>query len=355
MNEENKNKKDFKKLFNMNNVLSQIVSWSAYIILVGSVILLLYVSFVSKFDIVIDWTTLGIFTAAAVLLAWLNWNTFYRKRYEKILADDIAQSESGKYSIHARFYYAIKDWTNATLQKKIDIFNKEYEEAWLTWVENYTGYTIKGYWTQDTDEYGNKLVNDDGTPKMMYVKGILDLPYKGFKHKLIMWRIKTHHYPQSGYKSAIEVMSLLSFQETNASKRQLKAEKKFYARKSSTKFLTLLLTVSVTGSLIPEFIAGNRWAALLKLLIALCSLGSAVIMGAINGIRGGRIKLSIVQDVCVDLESWGNKKPVVEPFSQPTNSSNIEVTQLEMDLSVLNTENTQEVTYDIFNKPKITK
>ena len=40
-------------------------------------------------------------------------------------------------------------------------------------------------------------------------------------------------------------------------------------------------------------------------------------MGGMNGIRGARIKLSIVEDASVDLELWGNKKPKIAPYKEP--------------------------------------
>ena len=70
------NKTDINKLFNLNNILSQLIEFSAYIIAIGSTLILAYLSFIDTLKIQIDWTTLGIFSGTAVLLSWLNWSTF---------------------------------------------------------------------------------------------------------------------------------------------------------------------------------------------------------------------------------------------------------------------------------------
>lgn len=333
-----KNKDDLKKLFNLNNILSQVINFAAYIILVASVVALLYISFIEKFDIKIDWLTMGIFSLAAVLLAWLNWNTFYKRQYEKIMAEDIAQNSMNKYSIHARYYMAIKDWSDVELQKKIDEFNEEYEAKWLRWVEKVTGVPIDSRWEIETDSFGNQILDENKKVKKIWVKGIKELPYRGFKHKILMWRIKNHRYPQSGYKTSMELMSLLSFQDANLNKRSLKADKSFYLRKSLTKLFSLSLTVSMTASLVPELISGNKWAALLKAFVALGSLITAVLLGAMNGVRGARIKLSIVEDACSDLERWADKKPILTPYIIELSNEPIEESK----------ENSDQVTMNIF-------
>ena len=40
-------------------------------------------------------------------------------------------------------------------------------------------------------------------------------------------------------------------------------------------------------------------------------------MGALSGVKGARMKLSIVEDACVDLEKWANKKPIIAPYIEP--------------------------------------
>lgn len=358
-------KKDLKRIFNMNNILSQLINWAAYIIIFISLVVLVYFAFIEYIEPITDWRTFTLFAIVAVMLSWLNWNTWYKKQYESLMSEDIVQQENNKYSIHSRYYFAIKDWSDAQLQLAIDKFNDEYEKKWLRWVEKYTGYPIKTREEVELDDNGNpiileqyELLNENGEPeydiefnpiivtkyKTIITKGILDLPYRGFKHKIIMWRIKNHKYPQSGYKTSMELMSLFSFQESNMNKRNLNASRKFYTRNSIEKLFTLLLSISIGGAIIPHMISGQWWAAILKLIIAIGSVFTSIIMGAMNGIKGARIKLSVVEDACVDLEQWAKKKPIIAPYKEPKQIENKEVK---------NSDEQEEVTADIFEKAKL--
>lgn len=309
---ENKNKPnkvDLKKVFNLNNILSQVINYLAYIIAIGSVLVLVYLSFINEFQVELDWRTIGIFSAVVVALVWINWNAFYRRQYEKVMARDICQLDKNKYSIHGRYYAAIKDYTDTELQHCIDKYNAEYERRWLNWVEKYTGFPINTIEVKEIDINGKEVIKT--------IKGIKDLPYKGFKHKILMWRIKTHHYPQSGYKTAAELSSLLSFQDADLSKKNLKSDKQYYRRKAISKFITTLLTISLGAALVPEMITGEYAAAILKLILGVGSLCGAIVGGALGGIQGARLKLSIVEDVCFDLERWAGKKPIILPYNLP--------------------------------------
>lgn len=338
------NKRDFKKLFNMNNVLNQIMSYGAYLILTGSIIILIYMSFIESLDLNLDWKTIGIFSLTTVGLSWFCWDTFYRKQYEQVLSDDIEQQGKNKYSIHSRYYNAIKDWTDISLQKAIDSFNEDYTKKWLNWVEKTTGYPIETRFEEVTDPI---------TKKIDVVKhlGIKDLPYKKFKYKFLMWRIKNHKYPQSGYTTSMELMSLFSFQESNMNKRQLRADKYFYRKGAIKKLVFSLLAVGLGASLVPTIITGNWEAILLKLLLALGALFSSVFTGAIGGVRGARLKLSIVEDTCFDLEKWGNKKPIISPYKEPIKieekTEQLSMSEL-LDISPTTTLKEGEITSDIF-------
>ena len=311
----NNQNKDIKKLFNLNAVLSTIINYAAYIILVISVAVMLYLSFVQKFEIEIDLLTLGIFSVALVALSWINWTTFYKRQYEKIMTEDIEQHTKGKYSIHVRYYNVIKDYSDIELQKDIDKFNDEYTAKWLRWVEKTTGFPIESRYEVELDENGKPKLDENSKPIKIFVKGIKDLPYKGFKHKILMWKIKHHRYPESGYRTSMELMSLFAFQEANLNKRDLRADTKYYTYHAIQKFVTTLMTVVVGGSIIPEMISGNWWTAILKMILGVFSIGMSVVFGAINGIQGARLKLSAVEEACGDLERWSDKKPVLAPYS----------------------------------------
>lgn len=319
------NIRNFAKMFNMNNVLTHVIAWGAYFVVILSILVLAYLSFVEKFDISLDWRTVGVFSIASTLLGWTCWNTFYHKQYERLMSEDIQQQKLGKYSIHARYYNAIKDWNDMELQKAIDAFNDEYTKKWLNWVEKVTGKTIE------------EIKNGS---------------YKGFKYKRLMYKIKKHKYPQSGYKTSMELMSLLSYQDANLNKRKLHADRSFYIRHTVQKLLTSVLFMVTAAALIPEMISGQYWSAVLKLIVALCSLSLSVFMGAMNGVKGARMKLSIVEDACVDLEHWAEKKPIIEPYSESIieESKKIEETPKQEESSVMNSINS-----DIFSKLNIPK
>lgn len=316
------NKPDLKKIFNLNNILSQIINWAAYIIAVISSAVLLYISFVNTFNFNLDWKTIGIFSIVVVALVWINWNAFYRRQYEKTMGQDIAQLEENKYSIHGRYYTAIKDYTDEQLQKCIDKYNDEYEKRWLSWVEKYTGFPIETQIVKEVDANGKEILDENNKPKTTTILGIKDLPYRKFKHKLLMWRIKNHKYPQSGYKTSTELSSLLSFRDSDLSKKNLRSDKTYYTRKSISKFITTMLTVCLGASLAPQMINGEYAAAIFKLVIALGSLLGAIISGALTGVKGARLKLDLVEDVCFDLERWVDKKPILTPYKIP-NAENL--------------------------------
>lgn len=338
-----KNKRNFKRIFNTNYVLGKIISFAAYLVLIGSVLVLTYLSFVETFHFNLDWKTITIFAVATVVLSWVCWNTFYHKQYEKLMDEDIEQYAESKYSIHKRYYDASKDWTDADLQIAIDKFNEEYTEKWLRWVEKTTGVPIETIKEKYTDENGKEQIKT--------TLGIKDRPYKGFKYKILMWRIKHHKYPKSGYKTSMELLSLFSYQDANFNKRDLRADKKFFANKTSIKLITSILLIVTGASLIPEMVQGSYWSAVLKLILAVFSLCSSVIMGAMNGVRGARLKLSIVEDACADMERWAHTKPVLTLFEEP------EVIEPEKPIEnvVENSEEAPVITQDIFAKLNIPK
>ena len=339
MNNQNNNK-NFKKIFNLNTVLSAIINYAAYIILVISMAAMLYLSFIQKFEIKIDLLTVTIFSIALIALSWINWTTFYRRQYEKVMTEDIEQNENGKYSIHVRYYNAIKDYSDIELQRDIDKFNDEYTAKWLRWVEKRTGFPIESGYQVELDKDGKPIMEGD-KPKLIFVTGIKDLPYKGFKYKILMWRIKHHKYPQSGYRTSMELMSLFSFQDANLNKRDLKADRRFYTAHALQKFFSTAMTVIFGASIIPEMISGNWWTAILKLALGIFSISTSVIFGAINGIQGARLKLSSVEEACGDLERWSDKKPILSPYSEPKTEEKVEPKKVE--------NKSTEITENIFN------
>lgn len=337
-------KREFQRIFNMNFILGTIISYAAYLILLGSILVLTYLSFVEYFEIEnFDWKTVSIFVSATVALSWVCWNTFYHKQYEKLMDKDIEQVAENKYSIHKRYYEASKDWTDAELQIAIDQFNEEYIKKWLNWVEKTTGVPI--------ETIKEKYLDENNKEQIKTTLGVKDRRYKGFKHKILMWRIKNHKYPKSGYKTSMELLSLFSYQDANFNKRDLRADKKFFARKTTTKLIVSILMIAIGASFLPHMIQGEYWGALLKLILAIVTLVGSVLMGAMNGVRGARLKLSIVEDACADMERWANKKPVLTLYEAPK----VKETQEPVEVSPEEPKDEQVITNDIFARLNVPK
>ena len=309
------NNKDFKKIFNMNTILSVILNYAAYIALILSVGILVYLSFIKRLKIQIDPITFGVFAVAVILLSFTIWNLFYKRRYEKVMSDDIEQHDKLNYSVHVRYYNAIKDWNTVELQSAIDTYNTQYVADWLNSVELETGVPIETTYVQEIDERTGKPKLDENN-QIIYKKvlGIKDRPYKGFFHKILMWRIKHHKYPKSGYKNAIQLMSLFSYSEGQLNRRNLKADKIYFRISALFRLLITFLIVCTGASLTPDILEGNLIVVFMKLLVGLSLLFSSMITGTITGFKAARIKLSTVEDACGDLEKWANKKPIFEKY-----------------------------------------
>lgn len=119
---------------------------------------------------------------------------------------------------------------------------------------------------------------------------------------------------------------------------------------SIKKLLISILTIVTGASLLPEMIDGEVWSALLKLGLAVFSVITATFMGAMNGVRGARLKLSVVEDACSDLERWANKKPVLAPYKEPQAPP-----EKPEKVTTIEGESETEVTAEIFHKPKTLK
>ena len=307
--------KNFKKVFNLNTIMTVLLNYAAYIVLIGSAAILIYLSFIKKLNVHIDVVTFTVFAGAVILLSFITWNTFYKRRYEKVMADDIEQYAKNKYSIHVRYYNAIKGWTNNELQNAIDEYNKEYVASWLNYVESDTGVPIETTYVQEVDERTNQPKFDENNkPILTKVLGIKDRPYRGFFHKILMWRIKHHKYPKSGYKSAITVSSLFSYNDSELNKRNLHASKTHLCVSGAFRLFSTILVVCVGAALTPDILEENFIAVVMKLIVGLWILISGAIGGTISGAKGAKIKLSVVEDVCKDLEQWADKKPIIEKY-----------------------------------------
>lgn len=314
-----------------------------------SALILIYLAFVDSIEIKLDWKTISVFSAVTIGLAWMVWNVFYRKQYESLMLKDIEQGNENEYSVHVRYYNATKNWDDVALQDAIDKFNDDYLNKWLRYVCKQFGQDkLKRIVTNpETGETKTEEITMEER-----LDAIKDMPYKSIKgiaRKILWLRIKHRRYPESGYRTSMEVLSLLSYNDSNLNKRNLRADRTFYKIKASKKFIMLFMTVAMGASLIPDMINGNWWGTLLKLVIALFALATSSFFGAFDGVRGARKKIALVEDTCQDLERWAKIKPIVEPYQVK------KVEQMEMNLST--TESTQlevqpsQISMDIFATP----
>lgn len=322
-----------------NQIFGRLVSYGAHIIVVFVIGFLAYLSFVENLAFTPNWKTATLFSVSSVLASWLIWNMFYKRYYTSTIEQDKVNAQVKEYSVQFRYYMATKDWEDSALQAAIDKYNDEFVEKWLNWVEKTTGVPI---------ESRKEVVIDPDTneEKVVDVKGIKDLPYRKFPHKILMWRIKHHKYPKSGYKTSREVLSLFSSQDSDFKERKLHADKTFFGRKTAMKLLTSIFILAVGASITIQFIQGNWADATYRLILGLGALLLSIFFGAYNGITGARLKLAIVEDVCYDLEKWANTKPVVTPYKEPEPD---EIKEPEKD------EKKPVVTTDIFSKLNIQK
>ena len=99
--------------------------------------------------------------------------------------------------------------------------------------------------------------------------------------------------------------------------------------------------------MVPDMIDGNVWDAILKLVVALGALVGAIISGSINGVKGSRLKLSVVEDTCQDLERWAGKKPKIAKYKE---ISLKELTKLDKPVEPPKEDSPSDVAAKIFNQ-----
>lgn len=277
-------KKDRIGSFSSQLIVSTIMKWGSFILFVLAIVVLAYLSFVNDFQINASIRNISTIGLVSLVLNWLIWDTYYKSNYDKVMENDIKNEE---YSIHKRYYFARKGWKQKELQERIRKYNDDYREAYIQDIEDLTG--------RNRDD----IVNE---------------PYKGNDHKILIWRLKHRKIPTSGIRTSRELMSVLNVGSSGNSRINIKKAEHYHSAHRLGKALTAFLSAGLAASLVYDFISDGFEGALLKLLLNIVLLFCSLIFGSLCGIKGAKIKLSIAEELSELLEEWKNEAPIEVPY-----------------------------------------
>lgn len=265
--------------FSAHKLLYTIIKYGSIILAAASIIVLCLLSFVENIGLSTDFRDVTVITLVALVLNCLLWDTFYKDQYSKVLFEDINAAAQKKYSVHKRYYDARKGYTQAELRAYIRKYNKDFVDSWLQDVEDITGRKI-----------------DD----------IEKESYKHNTHKLLIWRIKHHRYPNSGLHSPQQLLTALSIGQSQGLKLHTNAAEKSHTSKLIVKILTSALTTFLAAAITYNFITDAQ-QAILKLVLSILLIFLSILFGATSGVKGGQTKLSTAEQICELLEEWKGK------------------------------------------------
>ena len=275
-----------KKISNITTqkIITKIMAWGTTLLFLAAIAIMAYMSFVTNIGINPSVRNITVVALIALVLNYVVWDSRYKADYDKTMTADITNE---KYSVHRRYYFARKGLKQTEVQAYIRQYNKDYVQAWLDDIEDETGRTIEE---------------------------IKNGPYKGNDHKYTIWKIKHHVYPKSGIKRAREVLSVLNVGTSDTMKINLKQAEHQHALQRISKLFTSFLSTLLAASITVNFVQGDLTTAFLTLLINIVILFTSLFFGAVMGIKGAKIKLSIAEQVSGLLEEWREKPPVEEPY-----------------------------------------
>lgn len=284
--------------FNAANIISAIIKYGAHVLFGLSIAVMTYLSFVKNIDFKPKIEDVAIIALVAMFLNYMIWDTYYQLYYNKVMSNDITNKA---YSIHLRYYNARKGWKQAELQEHIHMYNKRFREAWLSDVEDITGYSIE----DSVDKKGN------------IVKGIKNGPYKKRPHKWLIWLVKHNKYPKSGIKIPRDVQQILKVGKHTNGQIKINVAEAYRTANRLKKLVMTVLSTFLAASLMYEFISkDNVKEALLQLLLYVAILFMSFFFGALSGNKGAQIKLGLAEEVSELLEEWQNKPFEGSPYQQ---------------------------------------
>ena len=282
-----------KKLSNISSqkLISQILRWGTQIIFASAIVVMAYLSFVENVNINFDLRKLTTIAIVGIALNYIVYNSYYRKNHEIVIQTDLLNADNGKYSIHKRYYFARKGWKDGELRDAIRAYNQTFVKSWKQDVEDVCARTEE------------EIVNG---------------PYKGCDHKLLIWRLKHHRYPKSGIRGPKDMLYLLSVSSADSMKFKPRAAEHYGTINKLSKLITSVLSMALAASITVDFLQGQWATALITLLLNIVILFSSLFVGSIAGMKAGKMKLATVEEACERLEEWKNVKPSEEPYMSQT-------------------------------------
>lgn len=271
---------------NTKNIVETVLRYALPIMFTLAILVMIYFSFIDNISMPGNWRSVTLFGLSGGALSYMIWVTSYKKQYENILDEDL---NNEVYSIHRRYYFARRGWKIEELQMKLEIAKHNFVEAWIKDIEEITG-----------------RKRED----------IIKQGYKGFAHKVLIYRLKHNLFPKFGVRYARELLQVLNVAYSPNQPIAIHAAEKHYRWHATTKLIFTILILCTTGSILIEFLTGSILTALFRLAVAIISLVTSLVMGSVNGYVGAQKKLGVAEMVSENLEEWKGMVVTEEPFKE---------------------------------------
>jgi len=297
--------------FNPKFIVSQILKYGAYILFAASAIVLALLSFVDDIVITPSIRNLAIFGIASIVFNNVVWHAFFKQNYDDILFKDITNSD---YCIHKRYYDARKGWKYDALQEKIHEHNLAFREAWIKDVENITGRTREQI---KNEPYRYKVAKTKPFSEEVKKNRKGEIKYKRRFHSnlLLLWRIKTNKIPKSGLKTPRQLLQVLSVGTSGKLKINTNAAETHSRVSGTYKLFMTIFGALLMAAIVFDFVDGkNILSSIMKLILSIVVLFMNLFFGSASGMKGGKIKLSVAEEVSEKLEEWKGSEAKEVPF-----------------------------------------